>query len=279
AEFHDPEAEKIRALMREAAANPEVEVLGSTPYVEADARTAKRNVEWMVDLSVEFDKHLDFHLDYNLDASQEPLIHHVVTTLRAAHWTEKMTDKTIVIGHATRLTLFSAQEWTDLKNAIGDLPIHFVGLPTSDLYMLRTAKRKRGTLDVISMIREHGLNACLGVNNVGNAFTPQGSCDPLSLASQGVGIYSAGTVEDAEVLYACVSTRAKAAIGFGGEAERGRKEAEMREGEIRVGDAADVLLFGSEKQDWRTRKSVAEAVYLYDCCRGRRGFLGGKATS
>ncbi|KAK6432030.1 hypothetical protein LTR95_011802 [Oleoguttula sp. CCFEE 5521] len=279
ADFHDPEAEKIRRLMREAAAKPEVEVLGSTPYVEADAETAKRNVEWMVDLSVEFDKHLDFHLDYNLDASQEPLIHHVVATLHSAHWDEKTTNKTIVIGHATRLTLFSAQEWKQLKTAIGDLPLHFVGLPASDLYMLRTPERTRGTLDVVTMIHEHGLNACLGVNNVGNAFTPQGSCDPLSLASQGVGIYSAGTVEDAEVLYGCVSTRAKAAIGFGSESSNGGAEQGREAGEVRVGDAADVLLFGSEKDGWRTRKSVAEAVYLYDCCRGRRGFLGGKATS
>ncbi|OQO06774.1 hypothetical protein B0A48_08562 [Cryoendolithus antarcticus] len=279
AKFHDSEAEKIRSLMREAAANPEVEVLGSTPYVEADDERAKRNVEWIVDLSVEFDKHLDLHLDYNLNSSSEPLIHHVVATLHAAHWTEKTTDKTIVIGHATRLTLFSAQEWTDLKIAIGDLPLHFVGLPTSDLYMLRTPERTRGTLDVISMIREHGLNACLGVNNVGNAFTPQGTCDPLSLASAGVGIYSAGTMKDAEVLYGGVSTRAKAAIGFGSIAGNPIGEDGSKEGEIRVGDPADVLLFGSEKQNWRTRKSVAEAVYFYDCCRGRRGFLGGKATS
>jgi hypothetical protein len=50
------------------------------------------------------------------------------------------------------------------------------------------------------MIKKYGLNAAMGINNVGNAFTPQGSCDPLSLASLGVGVYQGGTKADAELL-------------------------------------------------------------------------------
>jgi hypothetical protein len=50
------------------------------------------------------------------------------------------------------------------------------------------------------MIKKYGLNAAIGINNVGNAFTPQGNCDPLNLASLGVSIYQAGTKADAELL-------------------------------------------------------------------------------
>jgi hypothetical protein len=50
------------------------------------------------------------------------------------------------------------------------------------------------------MIRKHGLNAAIGANNVCNAFTPQGSLDPLSLASFGVGLYQASTKADVELL-------------------------------------------------------------------------------
>jgi hypothetical protein len=60
----------------------------------------------------------------------------------------------------------------------------------------------------------YGLDCAIGVNNVGNAFTPWGSVDPLRLASLGVGIYHAGTIDDAELLYECVSTRARRAIGL-----------------------------------------------------------------
>jgi hypothetical protein len=135
--------------------------------------------------------------------------------------------------------------------------------------MMRTPERTRGTLPIPSMIKDYGLNACIGVNNIGNAFTPQGSCDPLSLACSCVGVYSAGTKEDAEILYGCVSTRAREAIGLG----RGDKRVDT---EIREGDPADLLLFGSEKHAWRTRTEVSEAVYLYDSCKGRSTISGGR---
>ena len=101
-----------------------------------------------------------------------------------------------------------------------NLPISFVGLPTSDLYMMGKPKgsggggeRVRGTLQIPQVIKKYGLDGAISINNVGNAFTPQGSCDPLSLASMGIGLYHAGTKADAQLLYECVSTRAKAAIG------------------------------------------------------------------
>jgi hypothetical protein len=61
-------------------------------------------------------------------------------------------------------------------------------------------ERFRGTLQVPQMIKRYGTQAALGVNNVGNAFTPQGSCKPLSVACLGVGIYQAGTKLDADIL-------------------------------------------------------------------------------
>ena len=265
----DEGGEVVRGLLAREAGGEGVDVIGSTPYVEADREKMQRNVEWMVDLASSKHVHLDFHLDYNLDPKEEPMVWFVLKTLKEKCWNEKNPGKTIVLGHCTRLSLFSDQEWKKLAEAIGDLPVSFVGLPTSDLFMMRTPERTRGTLPIPSMIKDYGLNACIGVNNIGNAFTPQGSCDPLSLACSCVGIYSAGTKEDAEVLYECVSTRAREAIGLG----RGDKRIDT---EIREGDDADLLLFGSEKHAWRTRREVGEAVYLYDSCKGRSAISGGR---
>lgn len=64
------------------------------------------------------------------------------------------------------------------------------------------------------MIKDWGLDACLGVNNVGNPFTPHGTGDPLQLACWGAGLYHAGTAGDAEILYQCVSGRAARAVGL-----------------------------------------------------------------
>ncbi|EME46205.1 hypothetical protein DOTSEDRAFT_126975 [Dothistroma septosporum NZE10] len=271
----DGEGSVIRDLMRQGARNDEVEAVGSTPYVEADREKMKRNVEWMVDLSIEFNKHLDFHLDYNLDLSNEPLVWHVIEVLKEKRWKEKTRQRTIALGHCTRLTLINEDEWLKLAQAINDadLPIAFIGLPTSDLFMMRTGQSPeiRSTLPVPKLVKQYALNACIGVNNVGNAFTPQGSCDPLNLASQAVGIYQAGTAEDARLLYECVSTRAKAAIGIAGTSLHKTSLA------IREGDRADLLLFGAAdgSQSWRTRRTVSAAVYLYDHCRDRRCLYNG----
>ena len=93
-----------------------------------------------------------------------------------------------------------------------------MGRPTSDRVdeQPRPLDRQCGTLNVPKMIQEYGLKACLSVNNVGNAFTPYGIGDPLGVASWGVGLFHAGRVEDAELLYEAVSTRAEKAIGLEG---------------------------------------------------------------
>lgn len=267
----DEDGLTIRELMQAAAGADFVDVIGSTPYVEADREKMKRNVEWMVALSIQHNLHLDFHLDYNLDPDTEPLVWHVIKTLKEKEWYEQTEGRTVILGHCTRLTLFKDEEWLKLKGEIGNLPISFVGLPTSDLFMMRTPSRARGTLDVPALIKDYGLNACVGINNIGNAFTPHGSCDPLTLACNGVGIYQAGTLKDAELLYECVSTRARRAIGLSLSGDEAGNEASLN---LKSGDAANLLLFGSEEQAWRTRRSISEVVYLYDHARDRRAYLG-----
>lgn len=197
----DDGGEEVRRLMTKAALREGVEVLGSTPYVEQDIVKSKMNVSWISLLALANGLHLDLHLDYFLEESKQPLIWATLDIIKSRNWNER-TDKRITLGHCTRLTRFREGEWQRLKQDIGKLPVAFVGLPTSDLFMMRTQENVRGTLPVVEMIQKHGLEASIAVNNVGNAFTPYGSCDPLSIASLGVGIYQAGTKKDAEVLYA-----------------------------------------------------------------------------
>ncbi|KAI7663284.1 Metallo-dependent hydrolase [Hortaea werneckii] len=277
----DPHGDTIRSLISEAAARPEVDVLGSTPYVESSRAQMEQNIDWLIALSAKNQTHLDFHLDYNLDPTTAPLIHHLLTSLHSSNWTlQTAHTKTIVLGHCTRLTLFTPEEWRSLVQQIreADLPISFVGLPTSDLFIMphpapaNTLSRR--TLDVPRLVTDFGLNACLGVNNIGNAFTPYGSCDPVLLACLGVGVYQAGTSGQAGVLFECVSSRAKEAIGFDG----GRQEGGGGGGRgLEVGEGErDLLVWGTEEVEWRTRKSVAEVVFLYDGCRGRRVVRSGR---
>ena len=193
---------EIRRLISEAAERPGVDVLGSTPYVESSETAQKMNVRWIASLALRTRKPLDLHLDYHLDAMTPPLVWSVIDILTSLHWNTRCGGgNNIVLGHCSRLTLFSPDEWKRLKGGVADLPISFVGLPTSDLFMMGSVQDRRGSLHVPKLINKHGLDVAVAVNNVCNAFTPQGSCDPLGVASLGVGVYSAGTCADAELLY------------------------------------------------------------------------------
>ena len=212
--------EENRKLMSQAVRSEHVDVLGTTPYIEASGVASDKNVDWAIKTAAERNKHLDFHLDYNLDPDQKARTWYVVELIKhnKTVWNNR---KTIALGHCTRLTLLNQDDWRTLESATAGLPLYFIGLPTSDIYMRGKpseedggGERVRGTLQIPQMIQKYKLRSAISINNVGNAFTPQGSCDPLSLATIGVGIYHAGAKADSQVLYECVSLAAKQAIGY-----------------------------------------------------------------
>ncbi|KAJ5757491.1 uncharacterized protein N7511_006185 [Penicillium nucicola] len=271
----DHGAENLRFVSDALEIYPQIDVLGTTPYVETSVAAAKRNIEWAVESALRWDIHLDFHLDYHLDGEREPLVWHVVRVLKARGWTTASTGKRVMLGHCSRLTLFSEEEWIRLAGEIreNDLPVSFVGLPTSDVYMasppaggdgngneLAPQSRLRGTLQILDMIRKYGLDAVAGVNNVGNSFTPWGLPDPLALACLGVGVYQAGSQDDAELLFECVSTRARVAIGLN------CSDSDVGSGlAIKEGSRADLLLVCCRDDTGcgivRPRTNAAEVVW------------------
>ena len=209
---YEDRGEVMRNLLEEAAGKAGVEALGSTPYVEKNGEPELqiRNMEWTIRTAKKFKLHLDFHIDYNIDSNKSCMVLEAINLLQESGWPSEPRSpdfRTVALGHCTQLTLFTRDQWLYLRDLIDDLPISFVGLPTSDLFMMGRpdkdsggGQRARGTLQIPQMIQQYGFNAAIGINNVGNAFTPHGSCDPLSLASFGVGVYQAGSETDAEVL-------------------------------------------------------------------------------
>lgn len=258
--YSGPHGEENRRLMEEALSREDVEVVGSTPYVEDSEQHIHMNIMWAARHAFHRRKHLDLHLDYNLDLDNEPLSQYAIAYLKHLKWPRKgdvTPPKTIALGHCTRLTLFSRDELETLSQNIKDLPLHLIGLPTSDLFIQGKpspesggGERPRGTLQIPQLIRQYAIPGCIAINNVGNAFTPYGSCDPLTIASMGVGIYHAGTKDDAQLLYECVSSRAKAAIG-------------VAEQHLEVGAEASFVLFGmgvGEGGQGRGRRTLQEVV-------------------
>lgn len=205
--------------MSKAIESDYVEVLGTTPYVEGSIPAAKANMDWAFKTAMEHDKHLDFHLDYNLNPDQEAWTWYVIEQARN-HKISWNGARTIALGHCTRLTLLDQQSWFTLAGETAGLPLYFVGLPTSDMYMRGKpdedqggGERVRGTLQIPYMIQKYNHQEPSQSTTSAMHLFPQGSCDPLSLASIGVGLYHAGTKADSQLLYDCVSIGAKKLSG------------------------------------------------------------------
>ncbi|KAI5119204.1 hypothetical protein M0805_004459 [Coniferiporia weirii] len=247
--------------------------VGSAPYVERTRAQQLANICFILTLAIQHDLHADFHLDYDLtplpesaDSDSAPLIYYLLAQLHELRWAERMPGRTVVVGHATRLTLFSAAQLRDLRARIGDLPVFFVGLPQSDVYMMGrgcAALPPRGTLDVRRLRAEYGLRVAMAVNNVGNAFTPQGAPDPLGLCMLGVALYQDGTATGCRHLVEAVSIDSRRAIGdvWPGTAPSLGP---------RAGSSADFVIL----HDNRTVQSAA-----LDPCHDRTTIKGGKVVA
>jgi hypothetical protein len=198
-----PEPGRNYSLLVQAVETLGIRVVGSAPYVEPTTEQAKANIGLVLNLAQKHGCHVDFHLDYNLDPESEPLIHEVISEAKKLSWSR---ESRITIGHATRLQLFTPAEWHDLAAAIGDLPITFVGLPQSDMYMLGRQDTDtllgppRSTLRIPYIANKYSIEMAMSVNNAQNAFTPQGSVDPLSLCTLGVALFQSATPDDLRTL-------------------------------------------------------------------------------
>ncbi|KAL5610324.1 hypothetical protein FOVSG1_005005 [Fusarium oxysporum f. sp. vasinfectum] len=227
--FSAEKGEANRAMFAKALdqLGSKIDVIGTTPYVESDVESQNKNIRWAIETALKHRKHLDFHIEFNLngDGTHMSVFNHIIEELRALKWPTYPGAPTVVLGHATRLTRATHDDLVRLSETLREtkLPVHFVGLPTSDLYMMgrhesddsgqgEPLSRPCGTIMVPKLIQDYGINACLSVNNVGNPFTPHGDGDPLKIASWGVGLFHAGTVEDAKILYEAISTRAMDAL-------------------------------------------------------------------
>lgn len=84
----------------------------------------------------------------------------------------------------------------------------------------------------------------MSVNNIENAFTPQGYLDPLTLASLGVSVFQVAAEPEWRELLHSVTVVAKAAIGC---------DSENTDDNLtpRIGDLADFVLI-HEASRWRT---------------------------
>lgn len=191
--------------LAQACILPGVGAIGSAPYVEPNESLMRLNIRHLFALAIDANVHLDFHLDYNVDSSKEALIWFVLEQLQGSIDSGKWpSGKRVSIGHATRLNLWDDLVWKMFTQVIAEknLPVSLIGLPQSDMYMMgrELSLPPRTTLNVCRLASRYNLKVAMAVNNIENAFTPQGPPDPLALCPLGVALFQAGTVKDCHTL-------------------------------------------------------------------------------
>lgn len=199
-------------LLQAALARDGISVVGSAPWVEPSQQHAHKNIAHILKLAQDYNLHADFHLDYTLNPDTEPMVWETLRQMREIGWTKSSAgNRRVSIGHATRLGIFSGEEWARLRTELDELPLGIVSLPQTDIYMMgrpnsdgtRSVPLANRALDVATIWRNYGVHVALSVNNVENAFTPQGYLDPLTLTCLEVGLFQLGTEPGWRELLVC----------------------------------------------------------------------------
>ena len=109
--YSGPNALHNRELMSEASGCEDVEVIGSTPYVEDNETLLSHNYAWSIATASNHDKHVDLHMDYHLNQTCMPFALDVILHAEEQKWRDETSGKTITMGHCTRLSQLHPNEW------------------------------------------------------------------------------------------------------------------------------------------------------------------------
>lgn len=112
--------------------------------------------------------------------------------------------------------------------------------------------RPRATQQIPHIFKKSSRNGAIGINNVGNAFTPQGGCDPLVLTTLGVGLHHAGPLPRMPSFYIHASPRTLRMPLAQHLCIRRRMSAHRR---------LDLIIYGEGTEGAYDPRSVADLVY------------------
>lgn len=151
------------------------DVVGGCPYVDADQAA---HLDAVFALAERWRAPVDLHVDFTDDASS-PGVDLVTERTRALGLAGR-----VAVGHVTALAAMDPDAAARRADDLADAGVHVVSLPQTDLFLGgRSGRQERpGALAPIRMLRDHGVNVCVGTNNIGNAFTPLGRPAPLTMA-------------------------------------------------------------------------------------------------
>jgi cytosine deaminase len=221
-------------LLRAALSNDGT-LVGGCPYVEADVDDARRHIDTVLDLAVDFGRPADLHLDFADNAADGRF---ALASYLASAVISRGLQGRVAIGHATSLGSLSPAALSLVADRLAAADVAVVVLPATDLFLMGRNDDhdiRRG-LAPIGALRRAGVRVALSSNNIRNAFTPSGRADPLDIALLAARVSYAATPADFEDIMRMVTTDARGVI------ERGAAG-------VTPGARADLVVFDARDPD------------------------------
>ena len=185
-------ADYVRAALELGA-----DVVGGIPWIETTQEDARRHIDQMLDLAVEFDKRVAMLVD---DAGDPELR---TTEMLAAAAIERGLVGRVTACHARAMNAYPEDYFDRLITLLAKARMGFVTDPHTGSLCTR----------VLALDR-HGIAVALGQDDILDAYYPFGQHNMLEVAFLASHILGASTREDMERLLDMVTTRAAHVAGI-----------------------------------------------------------------
>jgi cytosine deaminase len=153
-----------------------VRVIGGSPASDTDGPAQLHRI---FELARRYDCDVDLHVDFG--NTPDPMDIALVCDLTERH----RLGGRVTVAHLTKLTTAPLDRQRAIARRMAAAGVACTVLPATDLFLMgrdQTDNVRRGVVDA-NMLLAEGVNACIGTNNVLNAFTPFGDASILRIAN------------------------------------------------------------------------------------------------
>ena len=220
--IRDPGAENYVRQAIELGAD----VVGGIPWIEYTNEDAQRHIDLMFAIAKDYDKDISMLMDDAGDPGLRTLEMLAVKTIQEG-WEGRVTAQ-----HARAMALYPEPYYRKVEALLKKARIAVVSDPhTGPLYA-----RVRSLYDA-------GVGIALGQDDIADAYYPFGRNNMLEVAFLAAHLMWMTTLDDMEILYDLITTRAAEALG-------------IREFELKEGNKANLVVLNAE--------SVWEAIWSHE---------------
>ncbi|WP_313637138.1 amidohydrolase family protein [Paenibacillus sp.] len=218
-----PGTEKMMHQAMEMGAD----IVGGIPYNDTPAID---HIDLVFEIAKKYNKPLDLHQDFKDDFEGSTIEYVCDKTIKEGYLGK------VSVGHLTSLGALEPERLFKIANKMAEAGISVMCLPATDLHLggRNDVRNVRRALTPVRVLRDAGVNVCLCVNNIRNAFTPYGNGDPLQVAMLAIPVAHLGGADDIGTVLPMLTTNTAKALG-------------ITDYGLEVGNSADMVLLDTMK--------------------------------